>query len=330
MKLKFNKKQLLQYCPLAIAIAVFITVFISLQLFNIEETLISMRESYVIIIITVSGIIATLLVAFLISKISELKKEKSEKMPELNALTQKLHKFRQITNKLLHSNMWNDKLKGTINRKYKQLSYFDVNSNNSFEQAKKFINDHSINDSKYLFLELKSFENENMPFDETLLSEFEVSRYYPTSILENWKTNHCGNGLWYYFEDKREAFKGCFKLFAVNQLVQNEIKQLAVKIDKERYKNCDFGYELLAKLGTQIDSDILPNLYSLQVSIEYKPKIINFLWLVLSILIGFGILLPLFSILFSFPLFFDAVSVSVIVSLIVYIILASKGVLNDN
>jgi hypothetical protein len=51
-------------------------------------------------IITISGIIAGIIIAYLTSKVLQIRNEKIARIPELKDLTQKVHKFRSIVNEL--------------------------------------------------------------------------------------------------------------------------------------------------------------------------------------------------------------------------------------
>lgn len=286
-------------------------------------------------IITISGILSAIIISYLTSKVIQVRNERIKKMPDIKLYTQKLHKFRAIVDRLLSSNIWPDNLRSKLHYDYKGLTYFEVREiifveGKPTKQARKFASDEKYGGIAQFILELESFIFKEIPFDQTLYSEFDVSKYYSSDILEKWITFDCGNGLWYYFEHKYSVYKNSLDLNNVYSGYQDEIKNYALQIDKERYGNLDFSPELLAQLGTQVHSDIIPKLYRLQISNEQKlPKIINYLYIILCLLIVFGIALPLVNKVFVIDYFFDIISFSIIASICAFVTISFYGFLKD-
>ena len=274
---------------------------------------------------TVSGILSAIIITFLTSKVLQIRQERLAHIPELKNLTQKVHKFRNIINKLLHSHMWPDGLWIYIDKNYKDLTYFDIRAvtfvdSKITEQASKYIQDHKYGDTGNLYLELKSFIFDH-PFDNTLYTEFEVPVYYSNEVVEKWVEYECGNGLWYFFEYKRGLYEKALRVDTVYDGDQKEIKEICLRIDKERYMDLDFGPELLSKLGNQFYQEIIPKLYRIQIYLDKGlPRIVKYLFILLGILIVFGVALPLLIKLFSLNSVFDVISTSMILSLCFYLI----------
>lgn len=325
--LKKTWTQILRWTPLTLSLVVFGFVFWTLYCklccnCDFYQTLSSTRTD----IITISGILSGIIIAYLTSKVLQIRGEKIARLPELIELTQKVHKFRAIAYKLIHSSLWVNGLSSFINQKYQGLTFFDVREivfveGKVTEQATNFIRDHEFGDTANLFLELKSFLFDRYTFDDTLYSEFDVPVYYNTKILEKWIRYDCGNGLWYYFSHKYGSYSGDLKLHNVYTGYQEDIKNLCLQIDQERYKDLEFGNDLLANVGTQFHSDILPKLYRLQLYIERGlPSIVNYLFVVLCLLILFGVALPLLIKIYFLSPIFDITSIAVITSICFYIV----------
>lgn len=287
------------------------------------QTLSNVRET----IITISGILSSIIIAYLTSKVLQIRQERMARLSELKELTQKTHKFRGIINKLIHSNLWVKGLRNFVDNTYKELTHSDIQAisivgGETKKIASDFVQDNKYGDTKYLYLEMKSFILDN-PFDNTLYAEFEVPVYYNTKVLEYWIKNDCGNGLYYYFDHKYGAFKGDLDLNNVHTYYSNHIEKICLEIDKERYEKFVFGNKLLSKIGEQFTSDILPRLYRLQIQVEAGlPTIINYLFFILIILIVFGVALPFLTLLYSLKPTFDIISISVIISTTFYLLIS--------
>lgn len=329
MKLRINKlgKQLLRWIPMVFALIIFLSIFLSLYFkllndCNLAKTLELVQSD----ILTISGILSAIMIAYLTSKVLQFRSEKLSHIPRLTELTQKVHKFRAIANKLIYSDLWPRGLPSFVNQDYKGLSHFDIREiifvdAKVTEQATEFTEKNKYGGAANLFLELKTLVSAEIPFDETLYSEFDVPIYYKTDILKKWVRYDCGNGLWYYFSHKYNSYKEDLRLDNVLSFYYEDIKNLSIQIDKERYKDLEFGEELLAKLGTQFHSSIIPELLRVQLYIDTGvPKIVSYLFIILCNLISFGIVLPLITKIYSLSSIFEITSISVIVALCFYLI----------
>jgi len=78
-----------------------------------------------------SGFLAGLIIAYLSSKVLQIRQERLTEFPELNEYTQKLHKARSIIHKLLNSEIIKNDTKSYIDSKYKGLSYIDIRESNN-------------------------------------------------------------------------------------------------------------------------------------------------------------------------------------------------------
>jgi hypothetical protein len=323
--LKTVFKRILQGIPILSSLLVFLFLFATtfqMTCWDKEfgERISSLRTD----IITISGILSGIIIAYLTSKVLQIRQEKIARLPELKDLTQKLHRFRSIVDKLIHSNLWVNGLSRFVDVQYKGLTYYDVNEISFVDskitnQASQFISDHTMGDTANLYLELKTF-TPDIPFDRTLYSEFEVPVYYSTNMLEKWITHECGGGLYYYFDHKYGTYKGDLRLDNVYIGYQEDILKACLQIDRERYHGQVFDNKLLSKLGTQVTSDILPRLYRLQLHIEQDlPTITKYLFIVLLLLILFGVLMPLLIRVYNLNIIFDIISLTTVLTTSFYL-----------
>ena len=328
---QFKMKTIYKY------IAILVSVLVSLIIFKVlfcrlycqtdfAMTLATSRES----ILTISGLLSGIIMAYLTSKVLQIREERLAKLPQINELTQKVHKFRSIINKLLSTDLLPQAGRNIVDTKYKGLTFFDykeisfVGSKPS-ELLTKYSQDTHCGGISNLYLELRAFVPKEHKFDETLYSEFEVSKFYETQLLEKWVKYDCGNGLWYYFDNEYAIYKNKYK-FDIYQKYKEEILMNCLQIDKERYQGMQFDNELLAKLGTQMHSDIIPKLFKAQLSIERGlPLIVNYLFVMFVLLVLLGVIIPLFSNLFMLCPIWDIISISGTIGICSYIILSFYG-----
>lgn len=322
---------ILKYVPILVSLIISIIIFKILlwklnNQISFPETLVSSREY----ILTISGLLSGIIMAYLTSKVLQIREERIARLPMINELTQKVHKFRSIVNKLLSTDLLSRKVRYIVDTKYKGLTFYDYRENmfvdsKPTKQSIDYINDNDCGGLSHLYLELRAFIPKNHGFDETLYSEFEVSTFYDTQLLEKWVKYDCGNGLWYYFENKYAVYKDNFN-FSVYEGYKNEIIESCLQIDKERYHDMPFGAKLLAKLGNQIYSDIIPKLFTAQLSIEKGlPKIVNYLFTIFVLLVVFGVVIPLLSNIFNLCFIWDIISISTTIGICAYIIFSFYG-----
>lgn len=324
-------KTIYKYAPILVSVLISLTIYILLfyklcSQSNFTLVLASSKD----IILTIAGLLSGIIMAYLTSKVLQLREERMVNLPQINELTQKVHKFRSIINKILSTDLLPQAGRNIVDTKYKGLTFFDykeilfVGSKPS-ELSAKYSQDTHCGGISNLYLELRAFVPKGHQFDETLYSEFEISKFYETLLLEKWVKYDCGNGLWYYFDNEYAIYKNKFN-FNIYQEYQKEILMLCLQIDKERYQGMQFDNQLLAKLGTQMHSDIIPKLFKAQLSIEKGlPVIINYLFIIFVLLVLLGVIIPLFSNLFMLCPVWDIISISGTIGICSYIILSFYG-----
>ena len=280
------------------------------------------------LIALLSSIIAGIVIAFLAAKIIQIRQEKIALKPGLWELTRKLHYFRKIIREIYNNDdFWPNGLPNYIRQNYSDLSYYDVRDiidvyKKTTKEASKFIQDENFGEiKKQAYLEMKSFFLPERIFDETVSSEFDVDLMYPSRILDKWEEYDCGNMIWYLFDNNYVLYVGQFNFNSFRISKQKEIEVLSKKIDKERYKNIEFGPLLLGKLGSQIYLDIIPQLNRLQHAFEQGlPSIVKFMYSIISLMLVFGVILPVIIKLFDFPIVISFISIVTVLSMTIHFI----------
>jgi len=324
--------KIIRILPLTLTVIVFILLLSTLlcKLCNSNDFLAIILENKPNIV-TISGLLSGFIIAFLTAKVLQIRQEKINEKSNWNEITQKLHKYRKIINKLLLSQLWSEGTKHDIDTKYKGLTIFDVREISFFnskptKQAREFVRDTNKSSLAELYLELKSFIFEQYTIDESLYSEFEVMLYYDIITLQKWNEHHCGNGLYYFFDYKYSTYKNEFNWDGITSENKDEIIEIALDIDRERYKNLTFGPELLSKLGTQLIDEVLPKLTKTQEFIESDlPHIVKKLFLISGITIVFGILLPIVNGIYTISPILDIISISTILSVCFFLVISFYG-----
>lgn len=334
MKLKIQKF-IKSYGFVILSILVFTLLIVSLILklcsnSNFSKSLVESRAD----IIAVSGLLAGLIIAYLTAKVLQVRQEKIAKLPELTEQTQRLHKVRSIIDKLIHSDIWPEGVRHFVDKDFSKLSYYQIEEMGFVgvtptEIAKKFVEDKRYGGIPSLYLQLKSFVSQRRVFDYTLYTEFDVPVFYKTETIQRWIDYTCGNGLWYYFEHKYSIYKDRLLLDNIYAGDSKEILEKCLQIDKERYKDLEFGPELLAKLGTQLTEDILPSLLRIQRTTDSElPRIIKYLFFISGTLIVFGVGLPIINRIYELSPLLDIISISITISISLYLLLSFYGFMN--
>ncbi len=329
MNIKILKSGLVNNWSIIISIitGVFFMVFLQMS-YVCGYTQKQNTDEAVEIISLLSSIISGIVIAFLASKIIQIRQEKITLKPNLLELTRKVHYFRKIIHEIFNNyDFWPEGMPSYIKQNYPYLSYYDVRdiiyvNKTTTEEASRFIQDEKFGEiKKQAYLEMKSFLLPVSIFDETVNSEFDVDIMYSTNILDKWQEYDCGSMIWYLFDDNFALYEGQFNFNSFNSSKQNEIVGLSKQIDNDRYKNLEFGPELLGKLGSQIDLDIIPKLNRLQHTYEQGlPKIVKFMYFILSSMLVFGVIVPVISKLFNFPIIVSFISIVIVLSVTTFFI----------
>lgn len=269
-----------------------------------------------------SAILASVIMVYLAANVLNVKTNRGQLLADLRRVTEQMHSFRSIVDLLLRSKLWLPGLKQYIDDEYDGLTFFEVKEfyKGKSKLAIEFLQEsHNYSDTENLYLELKSLLYANAR-DKRISENLSNPKVYDKRLLEKWLEHKCGSGLWYFFGYKYSSYKEALNLDNVFERHQDKIMKLAVSIDNEAFDDSSFNEVFLSKLGEYMSNQILPKLYQFQEGFDKKlPRMVRYLYAIFTVLIIFGVLLPLVASLLQLSMIFSMVSVSVIIALVFFI-----------
>ncbi|WP_432411042.1 hypothetical protein [Rasiella sp. SM2506] len=272
--------------------------------------------------IGISGFTAALIMVYLANATMRLKSVKDAAIDNLTGITQKMHHFRNIIDILYRSKMWLPELKDYIDEEFEGLTFFEVKEfyKGKSKLAIEFLQEsNSFEDTENLYLEMKSLLMTS-PRDKRIPESITYPTSYSKDIVSKWLEHKCGSGLWYYFGYKFGIFKEALDLEAVFERHQEKIMLLANSIDSEHFEDSSFNEVFLSRLGEYMNKEVVPKLFQFQDNVgKGLPPMMRYLYAIFVSMAFFGVLLPLFFLLFSLPAIILIISFSFVVSTIFFI-----------
>jgi len=279
-------------------------------------------SSLSIVFIGISGFLSAIIMVYLASAVIGLKGRKKDVVDHLSKITQKMHNFRSIVELLMQSKMWLPGLKDYIDNEFAGLTFFEVKDfyKGKSKLAIEFLQENqNYADTENLYLELKSLLMTSSK-DKRNVGDIHYPSIYQKDIVSKWLEHKCSSGLWYYFGYKFGVYKEALNIEAVFERHQEKIMVLANGIDSEVFEGSSFNEVFLSKLGEYMSKEVMPKLYQIQKNMGNKfPKRMSYLYSIFLFLVLFGVLLPLFFLLFNLPILVLIISFSFVVSVIFYI-----------
>lgn len=274
------------------------------------------------IFISISGILAAIIMVYLASATVGLKSTRTHAIDALSKVTQKMHNFRSIIELLMRSKMWMPGLKEYIDEEFVGLTFFDVKEfyKGKSKLAIEFLQEHQhYEDTENLYLELKSLLMTD-PKEKKIPENLRYPSVYNKDIVAKWIEHKCGSGLWYYFGYKYGDFKKSLDYNAVFERHQEKIMTLANTIDNEAFQDSSFNEVFLAKLGEYMSHDVIPKLLQFQGRSEHSlPVMMIYLYGIFLSLVIFGVLLPLAHLLLNLPIISLVVSFSFVTGILFFV-----------
>ncbi len=272
--------------------------------------------------IAISGFTAILIMVYLASATLRIKTVKDTAIDNLSGIVQKMHYFRNIIELLFRSKMWLPGLKEYIDDEFEGLTFFDVKEfyKGKSKLAIEFLQENnSFEDTENLYLEMKSLLMTH-PKTKRIPENILYPTSYSKDIVSKWLEHKAGSGLWYYFGYKFSIFKEVLDLEAVFERHQEKIMLLANSIDSQHFEDSSFNEIFLSRLGEYMNKEVMPKLLLFQDNAgKGLPAIMRYLYAIFLAMVVFGVLLPLFFLLFNLPVILLIISVSFVVSTIFYI-----------
>lgn len=272
--------------------------------------------------IGISGFTAALIMGYLAIATMRVKSSKDAALDNLGGVTQKMHHFRNIIELLYRSKMWLPGLKEYIDDEFEGLTFFEVKEfyKGKSKLAIEFLQEkNSFEDTENLYLEMKSVLMTN-PRDKRVPENIVYPTSYSKDIVSKWLEHKCGSGLWYYFGYKYGIFKEALDLESVFERHQEKIMMLANSIDSQHFEDSSFNEVFLSRLGEYMNKEVVPKLFQLQDNAgKGLPAMMRYLYAIFLSMALFGVLLPLFFLLFNLPAIILVISFSFVVSTIFFI-----------
>lgn len=273
-------------------------------------------------LITVSGIISAILVAYLANKIFEERSNRLTRKNKIKKLFSKITSFRKIAYYIsISGSLWphyNDIMEFKI--KHQEMTYWDF---------------HNQNDESGQYLE---FEDNNMPYHKSSIDFYLALKEiigsskqpvwafnpiheeeYTLKVVEN--ISYPSNQLGYYImlKDMKDI------LVDVDSWVYEDSFHKELKNIGEEYIPIDNIATLFANLGSDFNRKYLPKVYGLmKKNAESLPIHVRLLVNILLLIIIFGIILPLLFFWIKNPVASDLIlllstsfSISCIISLFI-------------
>lgn len=249
-------------------------------------------------LITVGGIISAFVIAYLSSKIFNLRSERSARQIEIDSYSDKLTHFRRLLHYVMRSrDFWNyyaDIAK--FKKKYEGLTYDKLHNGEGDALVTQF------------WLE----ENELSSNTIDLYCAMECisgSEYLESGIAITWHTDKSArfdysleelsqyfepcNQIWYYLDGRYAKHgKGRFNDTGIWVLYKNEVSDIMARINPT-YKGKDFHREILAEIATEFYEFNLPRLYDLTRQNVGVPKSLLKTFNSLFFIMLFGVLIPI-------------------------------------
>lgn len=262
-------------------------------------------------LLTFSSIVVAILIAYIITKVFQLRNEKLESQKIIIELGNKVTHFRRIC-KILKDcdNFWPIHVRRIMKDEYRGLNFNDVHDlttkvdSETFKLREKYWQDEDANTAiSDLYLCVDVFCQEDRSRNLELYDQYDHDFVYTLEILKKWTNNNVANQLWYWFDHKYIRIQNSIHFKEIRPYEKKQILELSRKINMEKYGSRDIDKSLFADLGTDFDGFYLPKL--LKYSIENSkglPSVLNFILRFNKILIVIGVLAPIILLSLNLPL----------------------------
>nr|WP_199002967.1 hypothetical protein [Flavobacterium sp. ASV13] len=296
-----KKTSKLNFIVSIVFVLVFSYFFISVNL-NAEGLLAGMISN----IFTFSGIFCAVLIAFIISKVFQIRNESRDIKINVLSLSNKVTDFRRICEKIFSNyDVWDAKTKSALDKKYSVLTYRhlhdDYQQNKPTELIQEYIDEKDLRGGDF-YLALRDLVRvSNRNYNLELYSDYDQDINYSFEVISVWSGIGCANVFFYFLDHKYNSYKNSMLIDNLSDKEKKEIENLARKINKEKYQDKKFDRKLLVEIGNDFEIDIFPKLYNYLYELKQSfSKSLNYTLSMLIYIIVFGVFMPLF-----YPLFKD-------------------------
>jgi hypothetical protein len=251
-------------------------------------------------LITVGGIISAFVIAYLSSKIFNLRSERATRQVEIDKYSDKLTQFRRLLHFVMKSrDFWKyyDHI-SRFKKKYNGLTYERLHrhSEEKDELVTEFWSDKNelSTNTIDLYCAMESISGSADPepgYMMTWHSEKAARFDYSLDELSQY-FEPCGQ-IWYYLEGRYGKHGlGRFNDTGIWVLYENDVRDLMTRLNP-KYKGLDFHRTILAEIATDFHEFILPRLSVLIRQNVGVPKSLIQTFNSLLFIMLFGVLLPI-------------------------------------
>lgn len=251
-------------------------------------------------LITVGGIISAFVIAYLSSKIFNLRSERAARQIEIDKYSDKLTQFRRLLHYVMKSrDFWNyyDHI-AKFKKKYNDLTYERLHrhSEDRDELVTKFwLDEKELSSSTVdLYCAMESISGSADPEPGYMMTwhSGKAARFdYSLDELSQY-FEPC-NQIWYYLEGRYAKYgQGLFNDTGIWVLYKNDVSDIMARLNP-KYKGQDFHRTILAEIATDFHEFNLPRLYDLTRQNIGVPKSLLRTFNSLLFIMLFGVLLPI-------------------------------------
>lgn len=279
-----------------------------------------------------SGIIASFVLGFLITKVISIRQDKLKYTSSIRKLSNKLTYFRNIcfnltrdhtfwtrTNPVYSSYEYANSIKNDIT--YEEYHYPNYDDDVEYAKFKSFYKKDVSHSVVLLVLQLHMMADDSFLDSGLSYTKFPPNYIYTHSEMERFALFHESNQIWYSCSENRifpETFR---QSHHVNEII-DDIKRIYPK------KKIDgLTRELLESVSLDFQYKIIPQLYRLTRMVKSSlPITIRYFVTSFILLLGFGLILPTLTYAFVDQKY-SLLSVFVVIGIITHILLSLKTIL---
>jgi hypothetical protein len=250
--------------------------------------------------ITVSGIISGIVIAYLASKLFNLKQERELRQREINKYSIKLTHFRRILYCIMHSHeFWKYRNQVDIfKEKYPGLNFELLHDQNiQDKKLEELANNFLLKNTELnyttidLFLAMESIYGD--PKRQTWI--YDRTIHFNYSLEDLYRFMMPSNQIWYFLEGRyAKHTEGQINDQGIWVLFKDNLRDYISQIDS-KFKDKKIDRHLLADLGTEFYSFYLPKMIELtELNQAPLPKTFLIIFWNLIVIFVIGVILPLF------------------------------------
>lgn len=248
--------------------------------------------------ITVSGIISGIVIAYLATKLFNIKQERERRQIEINKLSDKLTHYRRILYSIMHSNEFWVRYGDVqeFKKQYKGLNFARLHEHGEEKdelRSKFWLDEKNLSVTTvdlYLAMEaIYGMDDRGMTwiFERTIRFNYSIDDLYSFYLPSN--------QIWYYMEGRYgKHTEGLVQDTSIGGLFRDKVRAWVSQIDN-KFRSREFDRHILAEMSTDFYELYIPKLIELTEANQQKlPKPVKNIFLNLVLIFVVGVIFPLF------------------------------------